>query len=445
MSFSSVVSQDNMSTLSQLAEVTAEGASRDKVAAHTHLNIKQERLQVVVNDPTRTKAALEKALGSFDHKLAQVKRVHQEIESNTSIQELQDTIRELEEYLHQKEATRLAAVVLLRQMSDLESEVNVEVAPEDSASGIGDNDFPGFSDPSVISTVEKIVLPESSPAGSTRGSAPPVSLRHSIKMEKVVLDTFNGDVKDYRAFEQNIEVHLLNDPRMSDVERMTRLKQLVKGEAQLFLKPYCIRNTTFSHVWDLFKERFGRPEIIRNSWLTFLDEVEAPVAAGPGRSGDMWKFHDSIVAALYELSLLGVSGTQVQCILCPKILNKLPWHVKERWAIHPDTKGKENDVEYLLEFLKKLVVSWDTAQMYQVNDKKKTTPQRQPQGSAIALSCPSGTSGVPYTEMQTSGSNQQGKRRNCPFCKATDHSAGRCIKLHKADINARIAMVAGGQ
>ena len=100
MSYASVVSLDNMSTLSQQAEVnhvTAEGANRDRVAAHTHLDIKHERLQAVVNDPTRTKTALEKALVSFDKKLTQVQRVHQDIESSTAIEDLQETIRELED------------------------------------------------------------------------------------------------------------------------------------------------------------------------------------------------------------------------------------------------------------------------------------------------------------------------------------------------------------
>ena len=248
-----------MSTLSQQAEVnhvTAEGANRDRVAAHTHLDIKHERLQALVTDPVRTKTALEKALLSFDTKLVLVQRVHQDIESNTAIEDLPETIRELENYLQQKEATRLAAIVLLQQMSNLSSDVNVEVAPEDSASGIVGNDFPGFSNLSITSyKVEKTLPSESTPEGTVQVLSPPVndiqqvsSGTSHIKMEKVVLDSFNGDVKDYRAFEQNIEVHLLNDLRMSDVEKMTRLKQLVKGEAHLFLKPYCIRNNSFSHV-----------------------------------------------------------------------------------------------------------------------------------------------------------------------------------------------------
>ena len=103
----------------------------------------------------------------------------------------------------------------------------------------------------------------------------------------------------------------------------------------------------YSVACELLKGRFGRTEQI------VFAHVQSLLLFSSADSSDLRKLQDKLLVHIRSLQGLGYGGDKYGLFLTPLILSKLPSGVRLEWA--RDGAGKEGDLEYLLEFLKKEV------------------------------------------------------------------------------------------
>ena len=102
----------------------------------------------------------------------------------------------------------------------------------------------------------------------------------------------------------------------------------------------------------MLEDRFGRKERIIFAHIQGLLNVTMQNPCGKGsRVSNLWKLRDELLSHIRSLESLGIKGEDYGVFLTPVILSRLPNDIRMEWAC--DGAGKESNLEWLLEFLRK--------------------------------------------------------------------------------------------
>ena len=185
-------------------------------------------------------------------------------------------------------------------------------------------------------------------SGSTSPTRTERSRGPELKLDRLTLPTFRGDVRHYARFmrEFNSSVgHQFSDPKI----KLMYLNQCLQGPAK-----ECVRNMiNFEEATERLKERFGKVELVLDSVLKDLKEVRIPedepraVVALARYLERAWDDLDAIDATeeFCNIVTLGI------------IEGKLPGRIQILWAQsrkESSSKGKMVELKAFLERQRKI-------------------------------------------------------------------------------------------
>ena len=127
-------------------------------------------------------------------------------------------------------------------------------------------------------------------------SAPPSSRENStqsgVKIPKIEVPTFNGDIMQWRQFWEQFRISVHDRSNLTDAERMVYLHHALKdGPAKAIVEGRAQSGDQYSEAIECLTYRFDRPRLIHQSHVKMI--VDAPqVRDGNGR--ELRKLHDTI-------------------------------------------------------------------------------------------------------------------------------------------------------
>ena len=265
--------------------------------------------------------------------------------------------------------------------------------------------------PRIIATKLLSTLMPKSDGDSDTGTRASGSV--GAKLPKLKLPSFSGDPLQWQTFWDQFSA-IIDDSDMPEITKFSYLQSLLQGEAKAAIQGLSLTAAHYKTACDILKERFGRKERIIFTHIQELLNLSVPKQA---QVSVLWKLQDDLQAHIRSLESLGISGAQYGAILTPLILSRLPSDIRLEWS--RDGAGHENDLNFLLDFLKKEIERRERSQTF-----KDSTDQK----SAVFEKKP--------TKVATAAALQTSSDPRCLLC-SKNHATERCWNLTKISVAER--------
>ena len=281
---------------------------------------------------------------------------------------------------------------------------------------------------------------------ATNGRAPSTSSAPSVtspeaKLPKITLPKFGGEVLQWESF-WDIFKATVDDTDLTDVTKLTYLKASLEGDALRAIAGISLTSDNYASVLAILKERYGRKERIIFSHVNQLLSLQIPNKC---TISALRTLNDTLLSHTRALENLGIAGSQYGVILTPLILSRLPLEVRLEWS--REAEGKESDLDFLLDFLKKevqrrdrsLVIKDNTSSSQSTTQAAALTESKKPPPTAAALTIGTNASASSMSASRKPANNAQS--RSCGIC-AHRHFTSRCWKLtREPDLSSRVHRV----
>ena len=97
------------------------------------------------------------------------------------------------------------------------------------------------------------------------------------RLPKLDLPVFDGDVLEWQSFWDSYESAINTNQSLSDVQRFTYLKSLLKYDALQTVSGFAITNINYGKAVVLFHERYGQKHRIVQTYMQALLDLPAPM------------------------------------------------------------------------------------------------------------------------------------------------------------------------
>ena len=263
-------------------------------------------------------------------------------------------IKRLDEVLHNEDSERIDIEEALGELNkrvdnleEIQAAVEMFIAKEEELEvdmGEAGEYFDKASQLKVRANkkLSKLVDNDSMSVSSHSGS------NQVAKLPKIQLPKFRGDITQFKEFWDQFSA-TIDESEIPVVTKFTYLKSLLEGEAKATIDGLTLTQEHYKVACDILQERFGRKELVVFSHIQSLLNLKPD-----GRHNDnlskLKNMMDQVNIHVRSLEALGIDGSTYGVTLTPVILSRLPSDVRMEWA--REGKGKESDLEWLLEFLR---------------------------------------------------------------------------------------------
>ncbi len=157
-------------------------------------------------------------------------------------------------------------------------------------------------------------LPHTSAAVSIPSYLPPTPSK--VKRPQITIPKFEGDVKKWPEFKNIFQSLVIDDPTLTDIERMIYLKQAMEGKAADLISNLEVSPENFAKAWEKENRRWDNPRAMVAKHLEALchlpmirDEKNIAVII------------DAATEAIESLNSLGINDCW-QLMLCHLVTSK---------------------------------------------------------------------------------------------------------------------------
>jgi len=247
------------------------------------------------------------------------------------------------------------------------------------------------------------------------------SQSRSVKLPKLELPTFSGDVTKWKEFWDQFKANI-DDTDIPVVTKFTYLKSLLEGEAQSTIQGLTLTADHYKTACQILEQRFGRKELIVFSHIQSLLSLRA----NEGLKDNLAKLKnilDQVNVHIRSLETMGIDGPTYGVMLTPVILSRLPADVRMEWA--REGENREGDLEFLLQFLKQEIERRERANTFRVEAPKPQARVEEKKSNSKSTRKNSGNKNQkPSTAAALQTSSEKGKE--CVFCKRSNHPSSKC-------------------
>ena len=261
---------------------------------------------------------------------------------------------------------------------------------------------------SIEMALEKIVnetLAHGSTVSGTSPSSSNVSQNSSysatVKLPKLSLKKFSGDVTKWTTFWECYESAIHNNANLTKIEKFNYLKSLLEHSAAKTIEGLQLTNANYDEAIKILKDRFGNQQIIINSHMEALCNI--PNVGSIDNVKMLRQLYDKVETHVRSLTSLGVNSGSYGNLMISILMNKLPQAMR---VIVTKALGSTWALDKMLNTVKSELEARERANMLSSKPASKPPCSPHPRGysSAAALL----NNGTPPT---------------CTYCKNTHPSA----------------------
>ena len=188
-------------------------------------------------------------------------------------------------------------------------------------------------------------LSSSSPLST--GSSPVTSVSKGVKLPKLDVPTFDGNILNWRSFWEQFHVSVHDRSTLSDSERLVYLQHSLKdGSAKSVIEGLSRSGDNYSEAIECLQACFDRPRLIHQTHVRMISEAPA-LKDGTGK--ELRRLHDT---AQQHLRALKAMGHEPPGPFITSLLElKLDTNTMFEWQRHSQESADVPHFSKLLEFL----------------------------------------------------------------------------------------------
>ena len=189
---------------------------------------------------------------------------------------------------------------------------------------------------------------ESLKPGITKPEGPSSGGEVTVKLLKLKLLTFDGQLSKWQQFWDVYERNIHGNPKLGNIDKFSYLCSLLHGKAAKVIEGFQITSANYPEAITQLKERFGQPDLMVQGHVNDLLRL----GACGEQTRQLRQFYDEIQVHHRALKALDVDSKEYSRCVIPALLRKLPEDVDLNI-----TRGKSDVLKWkiddLLEALKK--------------------------------------------------------------------------------------------
>ena len=178
------------------------------------------------------------------------------------------------------------------------------------------------------------------------------SASFNVKLPKIEIKKFKGDPTTWRNFIDSFECAVDKNDRLSDVEKMNYLVNLVSGEAENCINGLSLCNENYTIALNLLKERYADKQVLISSHMNKLLELKSVHEIS--NTVGLRALYDHVNAQVRSLLSIGLNSEDYGPMLIPVLMSKLPQELKliitrqfgkDVWNINNILKSLKDEIE----------------------------------------------------------------------------------------------------
>ena len=217
-------------------------------------------------------------------------------------------------------------------------------------------------------------LPNQSFSSSQNNS---VSLPVGIRLPKLELLKFNGEITQFNAFWQSFECAIHSNENLSGIHKLNYLVNLLEGPAYRVVAGLSLTEENYEHAVQTLRDRFGNKQrIISAHMQSLLKLQDCPCE----KVSQLRYIYDNINVHVRGLEALGMPQESYGSLLIPIIMQRMPSEI----TIQVARKVTEDvwPIKEILEIIKKEIEAREMGICVATSDKKTAKPTNQPRQPA---------------------------------------------------------------
>ena len=238
-----------------------------------------------------------------------------------------------------------------------------------------------------------------------------------VKLPKLYLPKFGGMATDWPSWWDQFRA-TIDESELPAVTKMTYLQGLLEGEAKSTIEGLTLTQKHYEVAKQLLEERYGRRELIVFSHIQALINLKSKDDCKDNLS-KLKSIQDQVNIRVRSLEALGVDSRSSGVFLTPLILSRLPSDVRMEWA--REGQGKEDNLGFLLDFLKTEIERRQRADTFKIVDQKNDKSDSKKSDKQKSSKNPKGGTA---SALQTS--SDYTSKEGCVFCKRENHTSKSC-------------------
>ena len=173
-----------------------------------------------------------------------------------------------------------------------------------------------------------------------------------VKLPKLSLKKFNGDVSKWTSFWDSFESAVHQNKDLSEVDKFNYLTSMIEHSASEAIAGLSLTVSNYEEAVTILKKRFGNKQTIVNKHMEILLNLE-PVTSNSNLKR-LRRLYDQIESHVRALKALGVTSEAYGTLLSSVLMNKLPSefrlvvsrHVSgDNWELEPLMNLIEQEIE----------------------------------------------------------------------------------------------------
>ena len=279
-------------------------------------------------------------------------------------------------------------------LKGLDAEI-IEMTPEDGLEDeIGQSDEYKERLYDALTRINKAIGPAPStmaPSMETRSAEPTLDRTARVKLPKLSLPHFNGDLTRWTTFWDSYESAVHNNRELTDVEKFNYLRSLLERSAHEAIAGLTLSSANYQEAVDILHKRFGNKQQIISKHMELLLKLDAVLDQN---LRSLRRLYDSVESHIRSLKSLGIDSGSYGALLCPVLLNKLPPDV--RLVISRSVTSADLDMDRLLQAFNEELQARERAADSTASQRRQPT-RSQPTSSTSALASQTQESGSGIT------------------------------------------------
>ena len=267
----------------------------------------------------------------------------------------------------------------------------------------------------VLRLTSTKIEPKSTPLDTSSSSISDVSSHSHIKLPKLSVPSFNGDVMKWAVFWERFQAIIHENPRLDNHEKLTYLREAISDlDACQLLSTTTVTAEQYDELTTLLRKRYDQKRVIHQHHVMAL--INCPHVK-QGTHKELCSFVDTYLLNIRYLE--NVKQCDVGAILTSIATTQLPKRLNELWKHH--SKDFKGDIKELLAFLSEHIDS--TAGSSSTLTKPETVREspRRPKASV-------------YNVQSTQPRERQ---HSCTACRGEKHPLYSCNAFKNMSIDAK--------
>ena len=331
------------------------------------------------DNPESTLTKLKQCKMALEEKRQVVKRCDEEILEQTNEDDLEDEIEQADVFA---ERVQRAIIDVTNAIAMKESSVTPVTVPSTRDSP------PPVLPPStsVPPSTPSPTLHTSTPSTPTVSSPahPPSLTTTKVKLPRLTLKRFNGDVTKWCTFWDSFESSIHLNPELADIDKFNYLHSLLEGVAAEAISGLKLTTANYEGGIAILKKRFGNKQNIITKHMEILLNVDA-VTSQYNIKG-LRHLYDLVESQVRGLRALGVPPESYGSLLSSVLINKLPQEL--RLIASREVKGEEWELDELMKIVEAEIKARERATVTKVSNRVPPTGTTLvAHGANLTVSC----------------------------------------------------------